>query len=141
MNKAVYTDPDINGKRDQFVLYKDYHYILTNGKQIIIPKGYVTDMASIPRFFWVIWPPHSVQYRIASLVHDYLYIEPTIVTSRKFADAEFKRILIHYKTNIITANIFYLFIRLFGWYNWNKFKKKLIQNNYGKCTTRIKKSI
>jgi hypothetical protein len=43
---------------------KDQRYVL-------IPKGYVTDGASVPRIFWSIFPPWGV-YGQAAIVHDYL---------------------------------------------------------------------
>jgi hypothetical protein len=124
MNNPIYTDPIDKEKSDQFILYQDFKYTLSNDIEICIPLGYRTDLASIPRLFWVIWPPHSIEYRTASLVHDYLYMEPNVIVSRAFADAEFKRILISNGTNKITANIFYVAVRIMGWLNWNKFKER-----------------
>ena len=37
-----------------------------------IPKGFVTDFASVPRAFWRIVPPWG-RYFPAAVVHDYLY--------------------------------------------------------------------
>lgn len=38
---------------------------------IVVPAGYRTDFASIPRIFWRLMPPGG-QYREAAVVHDYL---------------------------------------------------------------------
>ena len=38
---------------------------------ITIPKGFVTDFASIPRVFWVILPPDG-EYTQAAVLHDYM---------------------------------------------------------------------
>lgn len=40
-------------------------------KDIIVPKGFVTDGASVPRLFWGIMPPVH-RYFLAAVVHDYL---------------------------------------------------------------------
>lgn len=40
--------------------------------EIRIPKGFVTDFASVPRFLWALLPPHGKHQR-AAVVHDYLY--------------------------------------------------------------------
>lgn len=41
---------------------------------IIVPKGFVTDFASIPRAFWIILPPTGPMYGKAAVVHDYMYV-------------------------------------------------------------------
>jgi len=50
---------------------------------IHVPAGFVTDLASIPRPFWPIFPPHG-RYAKAAIVHDYLYAYGMF--SRKYAD-------------------------------------------------------
>ncbi len=44
----------------------------TNGDEIAIPSGFITDFASIPRIFWNILPPTG-NYGKAAVVHDLLY--------------------------------------------------------------------
>jgi len=42
-------------------------------KQTIeVPRGFVTDLASVPRLFWTAFPPCG-QYTPAAVVHDYIY--------------------------------------------------------------------
>jgi len=41
-------------------------------KEVIVPVGFVTDLASIPRIFWTALRPDG-QYAYAAIVHDYLY--------------------------------------------------------------------
>ncbi len=43
-----------------------------NGMNYEVPRGFVTDFASIPRVFWVAFPP-CAKYTPAAVVHDYLY--------------------------------------------------------------------
>lgn len=43
----------------------------TLGQVVTVPKGYRTDFASVPRFFWRIIPPYG-RYARAAVVHDYL---------------------------------------------------------------------
>ena len=38
---------------------------------VIVPKGYSTDFASVPRFLWNIFPPWG-KYGKAAVVHDWL---------------------------------------------------------------------
>lgn len=41
--------------------------------KVIIPKGFETDFASVPRLFWIFFPPSSGKYVQAAVIHDYLY--------------------------------------------------------------------
>lgn len=41
-------------------------------KDIVIPKGYITNGADIPRVFWSIYPPNKSDYLPAVIIHDYL---------------------------------------------------------------------
>ncbi len=43
-----------------------------NFEPVTAPKGFVTDMASIPRIFWSMLPPDG-NYAYAAILHDYLY--------------------------------------------------------------------
>ncbi len=52
---------------------------------IRVPRGFVTDFASIPRPLWNIFPPTG-QYGKAAVIHDYLYRTPGLA-SRGNADA------------------------------------------------------
>ena len=50
---------------------------------IMVPAGFVTDLASIPRLFWNILPPFG-KYTRAAIVHDWLY--RTQMRTRETAD-------------------------------------------------------
>lgn len=111
------------GYSDQYETLEEISRTLSNGKKITIPIGFITDMASTPRFTWVIFPPFG-KYAYASVVHDYLYMTPEIIVSRRFADAEFKRIMKEDGVGLVTRNVFYWFVSLLGFINWKKFKKR-----------------
>jgi hypothetical protein len=54
-----------------WVLLEDFRY--EEGKtSIVVPKGFETDFASIPRFLWQLLPQWGL-YGWAALIHDYLY--------------------------------------------------------------------
>ena len=53
--------------KDKFELCEDYRY-----GNVIVPKGYKTNGANVPRIFWSIFPPNSPEYLSAVVVHDYL---------------------------------------------------------------------
>ena len=39
---------------------------------VVVPTGFVTDLASIPRVFWSVLRPDG-EYAYAAVIHDYLY--------------------------------------------------------------------
>lgn len=111
------------GYSDQYETLEEITYMLSNGVGITIPIGFVTDMASTPRFTWVLFPPFG-KYAYASVIHDYLYMTPEIIVSRGFTDAEFRRIMKEDGVGYITRNTFYFFVSALGFFNWKKFKHR-----------------
>lgn len=53
--------------KDRFVVCEDIVF-----KDILIPKGYITNGADIPRVFWSIYPPNKSDFLPAVIVHDFL---------------------------------------------------------------------
>jgi hypothetical protein len=50
-----------------------------------VPRGFATDLASVPRLFWSAFPPCG-NYTPAAVVHDYLYWEQPAGMTREAAD-------------------------------------------------------
>jgi hypothetical protein len=105
--------------KHKFILLEDFEY---NG--YTVPKGYITDGASIPRIFWSFYPPNRPDYLPAAIVHDHLcdlerYVE---------GDREFKNCLDDLDIHDFTMHIFhktvvsYHYIR---YYLPNKIKSKI----------------
>ena len=89
MTKLV-THPLYDGKRHE--LFQDYIYEV-NGYRITVPKGFITDLASVPRSFWTIFPPFG-KYTPAAVIHDFLYSEHnTTGINRTLADKIFLHIM------------------------------------------------
>jgi hypothetical protein len=57
-------------------------------KKITVPKGFVTDFASVPRAAWSIVPPTG-RYTQAAVVHDWLYWDQPSDILRDQADMAF----------------------------------------------------
>jgi hypothetical protein len=54
-------------------LLRPVEYTDPNGKLWVVPTGFVTDGASIPRIFWtLVGAPYEGAYREAAVVHDFL---------------------------------------------------------------------
>jgi hypothetical protein len=63
---------------ENWFLVEDLHYeIRDTGKIVIVPKGFVTDFASIPRPFWSIVPTWG-KYGPPAVVHDYPLLGPAL---------------------------------------------------------------
>lgn len=58
----------------------------------VVPAGYVTDFASVPRLLWFFTPP-SGEYTLAAIVHDWLITDalPAGAVTSPQVDAEFRR--------------------------------------------------
>lgn len=102
---------------DWFEVIEDCYY-----DEIIIPAGFTTDGASVPRLLWSIIPPHGLAFN-ASVLHDYLYENYNNREARKWVDDMFFQNLIQSNVPIFQAYIMYFYVRSLGWWNWNKFKK------------------
>jgi len=77
----------------------------------IIPKGFITDLASVPSWLWSIMPPFG-KWMVAAIIHDYLYQNG--IYNRKQCDKELYKYCIYYNTPIYLGLIIYLTVRLFG---------------------------
>lgn len=65
---------------EDFIYWSDYLVAY-----VIVPAGYRTDFASVPRFFWRIFPPMG-RYAKAAVVHDYLCdVQPKEYNSKQAA--------------------------------------------------------
>jgi len=58
-------------------------------KDVVVPAGFVTDGASVPRVFWSIFPPNRTDYLPCAIVHDFLCETKDL----KKADKHFKECL------------------------------------------------
>jgi hypothetical protein len=111
----IYTHSEVVMTPVKGVLYRvDKPIKIKVGKdKIIVPKGFKTDLASIPRILWNIYPPQLSNYVMPAIVHDYLYSCPN-KRSRQYIDNIFYSLLIHNGVSTEIAVKFYLGVRLFG---------------------------
>ena len=112
-----------NNNVPKYQLIKDLDIQLSNLIIIRIPKGYVWDLSSVPRFLWWLLPPDG-DFGIAYIIHDFLYEYKYY--NRKFCDDEMlkwakvssgtKKISLR---NIDNYTRYYA-VRLFGWVVYNR---------------------
>ena len=100
----------MNGK---FELFSDYVY-RTKEYLIKVPKGFVTDYASVPKLLRIIILPYG-KHSGASVVHDWLYSSKCdMEISREKADKIFLEILKEEKINFLLRTLMYIAVRKFG---------------------------
>lgn len=80
-----------NGK--DWELQEKLRYSANDGRLISIPKGFISDFASIPKFFRRLYQPATGKHRRAALVHDYLYRTPTVDFTKEESDNIFLEIM------------------------------------------------
>jgi len=130
-NDSYYTpNPQVELQSDgrHAILLSDFKIMVSLSKKrdenerdarlfIQVPKGFVTDFASIPQLFWSIAPPTG-KYASAAVVHDYLYATHT--TTKAVADKVFLILMQRYGVGYIKRKIMYYAVRMFGGSAWNK---------------------
>ncbi|WP_052362279.1 DUF1353 domain-containing protein [Geminisphaera colitermitum] len=100
---------------------------------ITVEAGFDTDLASIPRVFWRVFPPAG-KYTAAAVIHDLLYWyqatekhnTPEIHIMRKQADAVFLEAMDDLGVNWLTRHTIHRSVRIGGFSSW--------KNNYEKRT-------
>lgn len=100
---------------DKFIMGSHYRYKIKNGRLIDIPKGFITDLASVPKLFRNICNTYGKNYTRAAVVHDYLYAHGWAMGfSRKDCDDIFLEIMKERGVNFIKRQLMYKMVRLFG---------------------------
>lgn len=118
-----------SNKKNKYILLEPLAVELSNGEVIVIPKGFIWDLSSVPRFLWALFPPDG-DFEIGALIHDFLYIKRKetkfkTFNTRKFADKEMLIWSMKVSgTDKISLRNFdnymrYYVVRLFGGLVWN----------------------
>lgn len=115
---------------------KDWHFSV-NGENYVVPKGFVFDGASVPKFLASWLSPVGVLL-IGGLVHDYIYKytvlikkgkkEVSEVMNQKQADQLFRDINIEQNGFHFLNNLAYWALRIGGFVAWNGHRKR--NNNW-----------
>lgn len=111
---------------------KDWNFSV-NGEDYVIPKGFVFDGASVPKFLASWLSPVGVLL-IGGLVHDYIYKytvlvkygkkQTTDVMNQKQADQLFRDINIEQNGFHFLNNLAYWALRIGGFVAWNGHRKR-----------------
>ena len=107
-----------------YKLVKPISYTTNKGKEWIVPIGFLTDGASIPKIAWsIVGSPLTGRYTKAAVVHDQFYA--LVNVKRSYADKIFLEAMKELKVGWLKRKTMYWAVRLYSWTIWNKRKKKL----------------
>lgn len=95
--------------------------------EVVVPIGFVTDFASIPRILWNLLPPTGGTYGKAAVIHDYMYRFPTHAPgkpawTRTDCDLTLRHGMDALGVNRLTRWAIYTGVRLGGWVPWGKYR-------------------
>jgi len=105
-----------------FEVYESFEFHVGEYPSLVVVRvhaGFVTDLASIPRPFWAIMPPHG-EYAKAAIVHDYIYRTPFENFTRREADDIFLEGMEVLGVAKWRRNVIYYAVRAFGWLAFKK---------------------
>jgi hypothetical protein len=87
---------------------------------IVVPAGFHTDFASIPRLVHPLIPVNG-RHRLPAILHDFLYSAG--IYSRKQSDIIFLRFMKEQGVRYTRRYAMYNALRMFGWLAWNGHRK------------------
>jgi hypothetical protein len=127
-------DPSTRGGRSLWALSQPLSFASDIGPAVItVPPGVVTDLASIPRWAWVLLPPDGPWVK-AAIIHDFLYatggdgkawnrdssIKPLKVFTRAEADRVLLEAMVNRHVGAFQRTIIYLAVRIGGGFGWGR---------------------
>jgi hypothetical protein len=98
---------------DRWKLVEDLIYVTRNIERIDVPKGFITDFASIPRVLWTLVGEPSGPWGPAAVVHDFIY--QTGFLPRVEADQVFRDAMIELGVRRTKAWLMWAAVRTAGW--------------------------
>lgn len=110
--------PWLRADADKSQLVQDFR-VLVDGERIVVPAGYVSDWASIPRPLWWIWPPTYGPARHGAWVHDYIYSHLWRDYTKRWADRALAACMRHDNAAAATAIVWHWAVHLGGRGGWH----------------------
>ena len=105
---------------DVWMVETHFTYFTTSGREIIVPRGFITDFASVPwgvrNFF-----PKDYDGTQAAVLHDYLYSKRfKHGITRKECDDIFLEAMKVLNVGWLRRQVMHKAVRSAGWAYWNK---------------------
>jgi len=95
-------------------------------EDIVVPAGYKTDFASVPRLPFV-YARYGNTAVVAAIIHDWMYEHTAHKWSRKEADKVFLDVmrLINDPSMESQRLAMYFAVRAFGWLPWRRYRREV----------------
>ena len=120
MNNIIYRVHREDDRGNVFTVHYPYR-VNFGGKTFLIPRGFESDGASVPRLFWrIVFPNSDSHATTAGICHDWIYRTQPGDSTREEADRMFYALLIEFGTPMHRALAAYLAVRCFGGIAWCK---------------------
>lgn len=123
--KVSYT-PKANPRRPWVLDTECVYYTDVPGpaRKVVIPNGYATDLASVPRVPGVYWR-YGTRAVLPAIVHDYLYEVNPHGWTREQADKVFLEAMKDEDdpSSAMSRWMMYMGVRIGGWAGWNRYRK------------------
>jgi hypothetical protein len=103
-------------KFNQWRTLSPLYYPFKDGRVVVIRAGFETDLASIPRALWNLYPPFDPEYRAATILHDGLYASELLTRSE--ADWTLLEAMQAQGNSWWTRNVFWFAVRAGGAKVW-----------------------
>ena len=103
---------------DAWCVLRPLAYRTVDGRLVVVPIGYVTDLASVPRLAWRIVPRDHAQARRPAVLHDYIYTHLIHRFTKAEADRIFHAALLEEGMAAPLAWLMWCAVRLGGRGNW-----------------------
>ena len=88
---------------------------------IVVPVGFYTDFASVPRWLPIIYAMIGDEAHEAATIHDWLYY--SAITTRDIADKVLREAILLCGMPKWKAEAFYYGVRVGGWKAWDEHRK------------------
>lgn len=114
--KALVVTPLADGRT--WVLMEPFSYDVgheSSGDTVHVPPKFMTDFASVPRLFWIVFPQWG-KYGNAAVIHDWGYWSKE--RSKEKTDLLFLEGMKVLGVGAFTRNVLYLGVHVFGWFAW-----------------------
>lgn len=89
-------------------------------RKIVVPRGFVTDFASVPWLLRRVLPRRG-RYSVAAVVHDWLYWSGEF--PRDCADCALRDIARRLGSPWLVQWVLWVGVRVGGWRSWNRYRK------------------
>lgn len=104
----------------QWQLTRPLFYVTANNRSVVVPVGYRTDLASVPRPVWWLIPRDDEFARRPSVIHDFIYTHGTAKFTKAEADQVFYDALLEEGMPKPLAWLMFAAVRIGGRGNWGR---------------------